>query len=808
MLCIGRISAGQESYYTDLASGSYYTESGEPAGQWFGKGSADLGLRGEVDQETLANLLRGFTPDGRTAMVKNAGAGADRRAGFDLTFGAPKSVSVLWSQADKDLRDAIQAAHRKAVRAALGYVEDVALFTRRGAGGERLEKAKLVAAVFDHSSARPENPGAVPDPHIHTHCLVQNLNPGGGTIHGTKLYQHAMTAGVLYRAELFCQLRAELGLGVSRREKWCEIDGVPKELCDVFSKRTKAIQTYMQEKGLSGAKGAQKAVLETRSGKTEVDVEKLRAHWREVGKAHGFNITADLFGAAAHPDPRRAVRDAVLPAAQKLTERKSLFGEKDLIRAVADAVESHGVGVDAICQGVAEVLRQSPELVALGKRREEPKFTTRDLLRVEQQLFRDASELAHRMRDVRDGDLRDVLQRRSTLSREQRTALEHVTSGGALRLVQGMAGTGKTFMLRAAAEAWGDAGYRVHGAALAAAAASRLQEDSGIESRTLHRTLALIRRGELRLDSKSVLVVDEAGMLGTRKTAEIIAVARKTGAKLVLVGDRKQLQAIDAGSPFAALSERHGAAVLEEIRRQRQDWAKRSVHDFAHGKAAAALEEFDRRGLLTVAETRKEVLQRLVSDWQRAAASGGLSETLVLTGTRAESTMVNRMIQQAKFASGLLSPECVALRSGEAHVGDRIIFRRNTGLFNNGDRATVTRVDRAARTLTAKLDSGTRVTVDLADYDHVELGYASTTHSAQGASVERCLVLCGGVMTDRESTYVQASRAREETRLYVDIESAEEGMADVVRLMQRSRQQEMALDAMEANVPELLLEVA
>jgi ATP-dependent exoDNAse (exonuclease V) alpha subunit len=299
-----------------------------------------------------------------------------------------------------------------------------------------------------------------------------------------------------------------------------------------------------------------------------------------------------------------------------------------------------------------------------------------------------------------------------------------------------------------------------------------------------------------------VLVVDEAGMVGTRQMEQLVAHVHEAGAKLVLVGDDRQLQAIDAGAPFAGMRRRFGGVEMTEIRRQREEWAKEIVRDFSRGEARSALRRLAERRLVTVGKTGREVRDAMVEDALEAARDVGFRETLVLTGTRSDARKLNREVQLQRRARGELGDERLRYDGTSFHQGDRIIFRKNAKKLgvSNGDRGDVVSV--RGDGLTVRLDSGHRVTVHAEALDEVklQLGYAATTHSSQGATVERAFVLAGGVMQDREASYVQASRARGETRIYMDRATAGEELAEVTRAMERSRAKDLALDLLEGSI--------
>ena len=807
MLSIGFVSMNQERYYTELSREDYYTEGGEPEGVWFGDGASQLGLHGTVDKDELSQLFRGFSPDGTRKLVRNAGS-VSRRAGFDLTFNAPKSVSVLFSQADSKYRAVIQEAHAAAVKAALEYIQQSAGQVRFGRDGVDAASAGFVAACFEHSSARLEPGAEVPDPHLHTHSVLVNvgLTADGrtATLDSREILRHKMAGGVLYRAELFRQLERRLGLTAERGKKFCELKGVPKDLIDEFSKRRRAIEREMVERGLTDyGKATDEAALNTRTTMPKVDRAKFLEEWERLGQKRGFSPGDEFFEEALKGSPERDVPtlvcEAVERAAAKVTSQQSHFAEREFIRALGDALEDKGVGVSALLAGARAYFR-TRDIIRVGESKGEARFTTREMLELERKLLGMSEELLLRSHRVASPLVEHVLKSRTTITREQREALLHITQGRAVSLVRGVAGSGKTYMLEAAREAWEAGGYQVIGAALAASAAKRLEEGSGIKSTSIHRLLFDLQKGRQTLGPNTVLVIDEAAMVGTRQLEELIRRVRDAKAKLVLVGDDRQLQAIDAGAPFASMARRYGAAEMDEIRRQKDKWARDAVHEFSRGDAQAALRRFAEKGLLHVLESKTDVFRKVTEDFLEAAREVGFEETLALTGTRAEARRVNREIQLSRRARGELSDTRIELEGELFHVGDRVLFKSNSkklGVFN-GDRGEVVGISEQG--MTVRLDDGQRITVSAETAELVEpqLGYASTTHAAQGATCSRAFVIAGGSMQDREATYVQASRAKEVTHIYADKMSVgEEVLSELVRAMERSRAKELATDLLE-----------
>lgn len=347
---------GAMSYYLGLSADDYYVDSGEVPGFWHGDGAKQLGLSGAVDKKKLRNLFGGFSPDGKTALVQNAGK-EDRVSGWDLTFSAPKSVSVAWSLAAPEVRERIEAAHRQAVEKALSYLEDEGGLTRRGKGGKHFQNVGLLVAAFQHGTSRAL------DPQLHTHALVMNVcvrsDGTTGTIWSKKLFEHKMTAGALYRAELAAVLQNELGLSTRRTAHGFELGGVSTALMAEFSKRRQEIQSRLGGLGLSGAVASKVATLDTRNTKVPISHGHLFAEWQRVGEEFGFGRREfqNLLG-ALKPSHHAAPDLIASEAAHKLIATSGFFTERELVRATAKAALGIGLGSDKVLRGVCGELRR------------------------------------------------------------------------------------------------------------------------------------------------------------------------------------------------------------------------------------------------------------------------------------------------------------------------------------------------------------------------------------------------------------------------------------------------------------------
>ncbi len=816
MLSVRRLSAGRRDYYLDLAREDYYTKGGEPLGNWTGEGSKHLGLEGTVERDAFCNLFRGYSPDGSIPLVKmfHREGQADHHPGWDFCFSAPKTFSVLWSQSAPPLRSQLEEAQRRAVEAAIAYLEKEAAFIRKGSGGHVFEKASLVAAAFEHSTSRAG------DPDFHTHLLIMNIGIGEdgkiGTLSGGHLFgpNLKMAAGALYRAELAAQLE-RLGIRVERTKTWFDLTGVSKALADHFSKRRQEIEDELIRTGTSGAVASATAALKTRATKQLFVREKLFAEWREVGEAFGWSEeqARSLFGHFWQTQHKvEEIGDALQAAKIRLTADNAHFSERDFVRALAEEAPGRGMDASTVLEAAKEHLHKSPDIVRLGKKGGTERFTThemyeleQDVLNVGQKLFESSShqvnvETVMRVLAQQEDLFDEKGSRRENLSEEQLKAVWHLTmEPNGLSIVSGYAGSGKTTLLRVAREIWEAEGIKVIGTALSGRAQQEMTTESGIPSTTIAKILYDLDQGKDPIPRGGIVVLDEAGMVASRPWLRLSAACERAGAKLCAIGHEKQLQPIGPGAPFAEFGSRFGQAVLVRNQRQKEDWAKKAVKEIADGQAKSALDAYVSRGLVSVHDTRLDAISSLIGKWKGDGMD--TRNSLIMAGTLVEVGKLNRIAQNEMRYAGRLSEHGISLGPTEFFVGDAVMFTKRSMMrgVENGDRGTITKIDERNRRVSVDLLSGRKVTVSLNDFPHLDLAYAMTVHKAQGASTNKSYVLAGGVMQCREFSYVQASRARHDTSFFVTPSDDSEAIESLRKQMQRSRQKDMAVSVEREN---------
>ncbi|ODU19551.1 MAG: Ti-type conjugative transfer relaxase TraA [Sphingomonas sp. SCN 67-18] len=483
-------------------------------------------------------------------------------------------------------------------------------------------------------------------------------------------------------------------------------------------------------------------------------------------------------------------------ALDAITRQQATFTTRDL----ATFAFRHSDGKEQFDQ-VMGAVRASPELVALGKDgRDQERFTSRDMIAVESRLERAGDELAardgHGVADRhRDAATAKAEERGLVLSGEQRDAFDHVTGDAGLASVVGYAGSGKSAMLGVAREAWEGQGYTVRGAALSGIAAENLEGGSGIQSRTIASLEHAWGQGREQLGPRDVLVVDEAGMIGSRQMERVLSQARDAGAKVVMVGDPEQLQAIEAGAAFRSVTERHGAAEITEIRRQREDWQRDATRALATGRTGEAIHAYNGRGMVHAADTREQARGELVDGWDRARQAEPGKSRVILTHTNAEVRELNEEARGRLRATGDLGDDVTFSADRGARQfasGDRLMFLRNERLLGvkNGTLGTIERV--SPEGMAVRLDDGRGVAFDTKDYAHVDHGYAATIHKSQGVTVDHAHVLATPGM-DRHSAYVGMSRHRDDAQLHYGRDDFAD-QRQLVRALSRDRGKDMAGD--------------
>ncbi len=837
MLNIGKLRRGGENYYLNsVARGveDYYLGSGEVPGYWLAMGARDLGLDGEVGDGQLRNVLRGIHPNSARTLAKLPSK--ERVPGFDLTFLAPKSVALLHELGSKEASNETVSAHDAAVAAALDYLERHASDARRGKGGRRsIASNGFIAAAFRHRTSRAG------DPLLHTHVLVANLikaeDGRWGALDAKHLYRHAKTAGYLYQAHLRAELTRRLGVEWTEvRKGAADIEGIPRNVIQAFSKRRREVEAVLSERDATGRQ-REVAALTTRQAKDySVSPQKLLPEWRDKAASLGFTAK-DLDGVLQRSkEPLRSASASELATKlvdpSGLTAQASSFSRREVLQALCAELQD-GAPVHEV-EALADEFLRSTEVVALSARAAgdtaqqsesvlvgriatpsaEPTYSTAEMLSTERAVIERALErrLEHVGVATPEAGRRALSQRPSLFDDQQAMVLRLTTSGSGVEVVVGKAGAGKTFALDAAREAWESSGHRVIGCSLSARAAEELQSGSGIESFTLARLIQDLdspERGGLR--PNSVVVVDEAGMVGTRTLGRLLRHAAASGSKVVLVGDDRQLPEIEAGGAFRGIKNRMRPIELSEVRRQPFGWERDALDLLREGRADEAIREYKERERVFVASSGDQTRARLVADWWRTLDEP--EPGVMIAARHSDVADLNARARHLLVAAGRLGDEELEVAGDRFASGDRVMTLKNTRSLGivNGSRGFVETVDAGAGTLTIRLDSGDMVTLPRGylESGYVTHAYAITGHKAQGMTTQNAFVL-GDETLYREWGYVAMSRGKETNSLYVvsgtdldreqsggEVAVASDPTAELIKGLSRSRAKDLALDVYE-----------
>ena len=809
-------------YYTEQLP-SYYLDSGEPQGRWFGRGAAELGLDGVVEDEAFLAVMAGQHPT--TGVRLGRRFGEDSVRGFDATFSAPKSVSVLFGLGDEQLRVQVTEAHDAAVDAVLDWVESHAHTRLRWRGHVVCVDAEgIVVGVFrQHSSRRL-------DPQLHTHAVIANRvkAPDGRwlALDARTIKMDQRTLSGLYHAGLRTELTRRLGVrwhpavnGIS------EMVGVDAEVLAEFSQRSHEMEYRLGEK-LGRFRSdlgrdptprerwrlEREAVLDSRPAKTHSHTAgELHAGWRSRLRALGHeprDIAASTVGRVreAVGIDQATMTGMVEGALAVLTERQSTWRPAELVRELAAQVPTKvTVEPDRLCRFLQELADHvaadrcvdlSPPVPSGAVLRRDGRpiseavvdraLTTQPILEEEERIV----EWAGRLR--RFADIIDTTRRgldTEGLSVGQVEACRAAAGGASLELIVGPAGSGKTTALTPAVAYLQHGGRTVFGVAPTAAAAQVLATETTMPADTLDKLLYEHSRPdqppqpEYDLPRGSTVIVDEAGTVSTPRLAALARLADRKVWRVVMVGDPRQFSAVGRGGMFAHLIDTYGAIELDHIHRFTHQWERNATRRLRQGDIGV-LGDYQRHGRLHDG-TPDAMEAAIVEAWDEARQRG--ESVALMANTNHTVNRLNELAQQRRIATCELDPNGPALNLGRQRllVGDEVVTRRNQRtlrtdhgvMVKNRDHWTIEAIHPdGAVTVTGKAGR-VRLTADYAA-EELELGYAQTSHATQGRTVDTALLLVDGPV-DGRGLYTPLTRGRHANHAYV-ITNDNQTAADVL----------------------------
>ena len=701
----------------------YYTAGEEPDGVWFNPNDL-LGLTDakNIDSRDFHRLYNGFDPETGDKLTRNAGSDK-RSAGLDITFSADKSVSALWAIAVQPLRSSIEQAHNDAARMALQqiFLKECS-YTRTRVGGAQGDihvlPAHMLGAMFQHGTSRAN------DPQLHTHCVIFNAvqTESDGkwrALHQKPLYLWIKAGGAAYRSYLASNL-SELGIQMERYGKdnaYVRIKNIPDDLEKTWSKRRLEIVETAAQMGFETGDNSNRAEMlrvKTRQRKHgDQDPEKRHTRWRHECEQL-FECATIL--ASVFEETETLTQDRIREWAERLdelphvlTRLQAVFRTPDLAEAIHN-LHHPALGTlhpETIESAIQRVIR-NPDLVALDC---EPRtaesiaglshtvpLSTRHTLEMEQETRDLALAMSQQSgfalpESAIEDKLDQLLKDDYPLDEEQSSAIRYVTARtGAISVIEGAAGSGKTTTMRPIVDLYKQHGYKLTATAIAWRTAVALANDCDIAPLAADKLLHLASHDKLHLDAKSIIVVEEAGMLSTRHTHRILKLAHERGAKVILLGDTQQQQPIEAGPGLRLVHDVTGSHRVDTIRRQQPDaedilrdihglepddaidqaarlspddrkrmladfnpadppehlvpWQITASENFRDGNAKDAIEAYRRRDRIHFRSNPESTVNKLVDDWHEYITENPDKSCIVLARTHQEIKLLSLQMRE------------------------------------------------------------------------------------------------------------------------------------------------------------------
>ena len=726
---------------------------------------------------------------------------------YDITFSAPKSLSIVWAAGDEQTRQLCEEAFEAGVARGVAYLEQHAVFVGRQNG--RRPASDMIAASYRHSTNREL------EPQLHEHVVIANMGTDSTgkvrALQGKDLFANATTAGYLAEAEMQHHCN-QLGIAWTETHRGiANVVGVPDEAIRAMSTRREQILNLTSELGTDSAHARQKAALVTRASKeTSVDLTALRQQWIERLDEHGFGpeqLAVATNAAPARPwtgaDTQRL--DRYLAGARGVTEQQAIFDRRDVIQAIVDhaggrlsgdEVEQHA---DRWLHTDAVIPLTNVEKTALGLDPNATTYTTPTMVRLETTIAdgyksghdNGAAVVPDKLIDAAIATWQITTGHR--LGRDQEAMVRSICgSGDRFQAVVGPAGSGKTAALEVAARAWESAGFEVIGAAVNGTAAEVLQRSTGVPSRTVAGLVTRLDTSDRpMLTNKTVVLVDEASTLGNRQHARLVHHVNQSGAAIRTIGDPAQHGAVEAGGMWAHLVHHHADRTPRLIENRRQSTeAMADIRlanlDYRSGRIAEAITRLETNQRIVTASTSGELLDQLAADWYVDRKTNPEASSRMIAEHHRERRALNTRAQQLLGSDGTLTGPGVPIGDATFHIGDEVIARApnrdlhpagdRTAYVRNGTTGTITGIqgDPGSETLIVDFDNRGEIAVP----NHwltTELrpgitgglspAYAVTSHAAQGDTYRTGRIIATDTAST-EAVYVGLTRGSHDARIY------------------------------------------
>ncbi|WP_158806914.1 MobF family relaxase [Beijerinckia sp. L45] len=786
----------------------YYTRDG--GGVWKSTGNTIVRDSTAVSRETFQDLCAGIDP--RTGKRAVRGAGEGHRAGWDLVFACPKSISLLWATASSNQRRLLEQIQREAADEAIKLLQkELLLEVRSGAGGVwKNRPSDVIIGQFQHYTSREG------DPHLHVHNVIMNVagcaDKKCRTLEPKRLYDGQLLVGAAFRSALGQRLVAEgFHLRPAGRDQF-ELAGFPEACLSAFSKRSEQIEEVADRKASAAQK--QLAALQTRQSKADLPTgEVLQQRWHDELERFGIDpwtvanapppshliIEGELDRIETFDQPEIEGSSPVALAASRLFRTQSVITRTELLTTAFSEASLRGVGIDAVYAELerleegGKLTRLEDEMLGRLPVRELGAFwTTPNIAACEATMLRSAARSSERTWITSDA-LKAALLAAPHLSVEQRDAVFFAASTDGVSIIEAGAGTGKTTLARALTEAARGSGLRILALAPSWVAADEIGASIGVESLAI----AKWRHDQERhvgaaLDEKTIILVDEAGMVGTMDMSAVLAAAVERGSKVVLLGDRRQLQSVAGANALAALSDLlERQASLSTVRRQIVPWQRAASTIMARGDCETGLRTYALNDRVDLVDGEAAARAKVIATWTGHRTDYG-EDALIVTRRNSDAALLNREAREVLRAEGRLTSDDIIVSSIDREkkhrelqlaVGDRVRFGETLSAFRirNGTRATVSAIvnnGSASPTVAFTLEDG-RSVADRWDAfsrkrvgraptsPRISHGYAGTAYAAQGRTVSAAVMyVCQP--TDARELYVGLTRHIHDARLIVE----------------------------------------
>ncbi len=840
MLTLQNVGSSQDAGHYYEKADDYYTQDKSPS-RWEGEGAKALGLSGEVNIEDFKPLVDGILPNGETIKMGAEG----RRGGTDLTFSAPKSLSMQ-AFIGNDLR--LIDAHDQAVARTLKYAENLVMYRQMKQGEtQSISSNNFVVATFRHELSR------ACDPQLHTHSVVLNMTQREDgkwrAIDNKLFYRQKMLMGAFYRAELAREVQ-KLGyeVRITRFDGLFELAHFTEQQLDQFSQRSNVIEEALAKNGktreTATAQEKQIIAIATRQKKTEVDRKLLKEYWQEKSLESKIDYSLPtkkaIQGSNLYLNSRLNLSavEAVEFAVNHSMERQSVVSGSQIEKLSLQAAVGKATYKE-IKEEIERRIKEGLFIQSVQKNEnQEFRYTTPEAIQREKTILSiERRGRGKTLAPLLQQEAQSFLEKKE-LNEGQRQAIELIlTSSNRIIGVQGLAGTRKTSMLPIAREIAEKQNYKMIGVAPSAAAALELSK-TGIKSQTI---ASFQSTKEKNLDSKTILVIDEAGMVSTKQMESLLKTAERYGSRVVLMGDTQQLKAVEAGRPFAQLQANDMAAAgMSEIQRQKNPELKKAVELAAIGQISQSVALMDKQ-ILEITED-KDRYARIAKDYTTLSQEER-EGTLLVSGTNEARKTINENVRENLGLNGkgkniqvLVQKDFTLAQIKQTRsysVGDfikpgrnydalgmkkeqlyqveqiqetKIILKNLDGLhvewdprkrakvgvytiekrematgdlvritqndrekgLVNGDRAKVLEINE--KIIKIQREDKTIFELKTENALHIEHGYCSTVHSAQGKTCERVFIDgdTRSLTSAQDTYYVAISRARQEARIYTN----------------------------------------